>query len=190
MSHILDNDAGATDVARSVKAAREQRGWSGAQLAAASDVSRAMIDRIERGVSSPTALVLGKLSAALGLTISSLLSRPTAVSAGLLREGARPTWTDPTTGYQRRQVVASPDFPLDVTEVTLPPGASVTYPAGAFSFTHHMIWVLDGALTFHEGDAVHELAAGDRLILGDAADCGYRNESDRDCRYCVVVAPR
>lgn len=189
MSQMLDTEPEEVDVAACVKAAREQHGWSGAQLASASGVSRAMIDRIERGASSPTALVLGKLAAALGLTISSLLSRPVDMSAGVLRDRDRARWTDPSTGYQRRQVVASPAFSVDVTEVILPPGASVAYPAGSFSFTRHVIWVLDGALTFREGDAVHELVAGDRLILGAAADCEYRNESERDCRYCVLVAP-
>lgn len=189
MSQIVDTTPREVDVAECVKAARQQRGWSGAQLASASGVSRAMIDRIERGASSPTALVLGKLSAALGLTISSLLSRPVDGPAAVVRDGERATWTDPSTGYRRRQVVATPAFPVDVTEVVLPPGATVSYPAGSFSFTRHLIWVLDGTLTFREGDAVHELAAGDRLILGAAADCDYRNESDRDCRYCVLVAP-
>ncbi|MDF2579880.1 MAG: LacI family transcriptional regulator [Microbacterium sp.] len=148
-----------------------------------------MIDRIERGSSSPTALVLGKLSAALGLTISTLLSPRNDAPVRLVREEERAMWTDPSTGYRRRQVVAAPAYPVDVTEVVLPPGASVAYPAGSYSFTRHLIWVLDGALTFREGDAVHQLAAGDRLILRGAADCEYRNESDRDCRYCVVVAP-
>ena len=44
------------------------------RLAEASGVSRAMISKIERGESSPTAVVLGKLSAALELSVSELLT--------------------------------------------------------------------------------------------------------------------
>ena len=44
------------------------------RLAEASGVSRAMISKIERGESSPTAALLGKLSAALELSVSELLT--------------------------------------------------------------------------------------------------------------------
>lgn len=148
-----------------------------------------MIDRIERGASSPTAALLGKLAGALGLSISSLLSRAAAPESGVLREGERSSWTDPATGYRRRQVVAAPAFPVDVTEVTLPPRARVTYPAATYAFSRHLVWVTDGVLTFHEGDRVHRLSPGDRLILGATAECTYENADDEDCTYVVVVAP-
>jgi len=187
MSQISANDD--PDVGAAVRAAREQRGWSGNELAVASGVSRAMIDRIERGASSPTAALLGKLAAALGLTVSTLLSRPSSPGSGVVRDGARASWTDPDTGYRRRQVAAAPAFPVDVTEVHLPPGARVTYPAATYVFSSHLIWVTDGTLTFHEGGAIHRLDAGDRLILGEPAECTYENAGDGDCSYFVVVAP-
>ncbi|GAA5202987.1 XRE family transcriptional regulator [Microbacterium jejuense] len=188
MSQISANSEDA-DVGAAVRSARERRGWSGSELASASGVSRAMIDRIERGASSPTATLLGRLAAALGLTISNLLSRPAAPESGVLRDGDRPTWTDPATGYRRRQVAATPAFPVDVTEVTLPPHARVTYPAATYAFSRHLVWVCAGTLTFHEGGVVHRLSAGDRLILGEVAECTYENEGDDDCTYSVVVAP-
>lgn len=147
-----------------------------------------MIDRIERGASSPTAALLGRLAGALGLTVSSLLSRPSAPGTGVLRDAARASWTDPATGYRRRQVAAVPAFPVDVTEVHLPPGARVTYPAATYVFRRHVIWVTEGTLTFHEGAAVHRLEAGDRLILGEAAECTYENAGSEGCTYYVVVA--
>jgi len=187
MSQISANEE--SDVGAAVRTARERRGWSGSELATASGVSRAMIDRIERGASSPTAALLGKLAGALGLTISSLLSRPSTSATGVLRGDARASWTDPATGYRRRQVAAAPAFPVDVTEVRLPPGARVTYPAETYVFSRHLIWVTDGTLTFHEGGAVHRLETGDRLILGQAAECTYENAGSEDCTYFVVVAP-
>ena len=48
-----------------LRSERQGRGWSMDRLAEASGVSRAMISKIERGQSSPTAVLLGKLSAAL-----------------------------------------------------------------------------------------------------------------------------
>ncbi|AWB86162.1 helix-turn-helix domain-containing protein [Mycetocola zhujimingii] len=179
-----------TDVGAIVREARETRGWSGAQLAVAAGVSRAMIDRVEKGLSSPTTELLGKLSAALGLTMSALLSRQVEMRPALLRIEERPTWVDPVTNYSRKQVASSPTFPVDVTEIRLPAGARITYPAATYAFTRHLIWVLSGSLTFHEGNEIHKLAAGDRLVLGDPVECEYLNRTTDECVYCVVVSPR
>src|ERR1700688_2516206 len=70
MSTIVDTMAA---FGERLRAERRARSWPIERLAAASGVSRAMISKIERGESSPTAVVLGKLSAALELGVSELL---------------------------------------------------------------------------------------------------------------------
>jgi transcriptional regulator with XRE-family HTH domain len=180
---------------------RRARGWPIERLAAASGVSRAMISKIERGESSPTAVVLGKLSAALELSVSELLAprgQATAGSdmdvpsrarsaGGLVRRSAdTPEWRDPDTGYLRRQV-STPRFPAAVTEVTLPPGAQVPYPAGAYAFIAQLVMVLSGQLTLTDGPDRHVLAAGDTFELGEPRPREFRNDSAGDCRYLVIV---
>jgi transcriptional regulator with XRE-family HTH domain len=187
-----------------LRAARRARGWPIDRLASASGVSRAMISKIERGESSPTAVVLGKLSAALELSIAELLAAARATGAGaeagagapppgqapaggLVRRAAdAPEWRDPDTGYLRRQL-SSPQFPVAVTEVVLPAGARVPYPAGAYAFIAQLVWVLSGQLTLADGPAVHVLSAGDTFELGEPRPREFRNESAGDCRYLVVV---
>jgi transcriptional regulator with XRE-family HTH domain len=187
---------------------RRARGWPIERLAAASGVSRAMISKIERGESSPTAVVLGKLSAALELSVSELLApasagdgpggpasagRDTDVGAqarrggGVVRRAAgTPEWRDPETGYLRRQV-STPRFPAAVTEVTLPPSARVPYPAGAYAFIAQLVLVLSGQLTLTDGPDRHLLAAGDTFELGEPRPREFRNDGPADCRYVVVV---
>jgi transcriptional regulator with XRE-family HTH domain len=189
MSNIVDPLVG--QIAARVRAERERRRWTLAQLADASGVSRAMINRIERGESSPTAVVLGKLSAAFQLSVSSLLALaeggPDDGAAARVRRAAESAeWRDPATGYRRRQITG-PDFPAEVAEIRLPPGARVPYPAAAFAFIRQVVWVLDGHLTFHEGDTVHELDAGDTFERGEPADCVFANDSAAECRYAVVL---
>ena len=187
-----------------LRAARRARGWPIDRLASASGVSRAMISKIERGESSPTAIVLGKLSAALELSIAELLAPAgeagardeagvlpggpvPARAAGLVRRAAdTPQWRDPDTGYLRRQV-STPRFPVAVTEVVLPAGARVPYPAGAYAFIAQLIWVLSGRLTLADGPDVHELSAGDTFELGEPRPREFRNDTAAECRYLVVV---
>ncbi|MGW1723466.1 helix-turn-helix domain-containing protein [Streptomyces sp. NPDC002306] len=219
MSNIVDPLVGR--IAARVRSERERRRWTLARLADASGVSPAMISRIERGESSPTAVVLGKLSAAFQLSVSSLLALAEGAydSGGDETEGATGAdtdggtvggtgteggdlgaqgttvvgrladaaeWRDPATGYRRRQITG-PRFPVEIAEVRLPVGARVPYPAAAFAFLRQVVWVLDGRLTFHEGETVYELAAGDTIELGRPAPRTFVNDSDAECRYAVVL---
>jgi len=172
---------------------REARGWSLSDLAARSGVSRAMIHKVERGESSPTAALLGRLSGAFGLTLSTLLARSEAAPAGrLMRAADQPRWQDPATGYVRTQIAPAPgsDLPADLTQVVLPAGASVSFPASSYGFIRQVVWVLEGRLTFIEGEVAHAMAAGDSLELGPPADCTFRNESAAPCTYAVLVLKR
>ena len=146
-----------------------------------------MIHKVERGDSSPTANLLGKLSGAFGLSMSTLLARVEAAGSDLLRRDDQPVWTDPDTGYIRRQVSPTTDMPLDLVQITLPAGKEVPMPASAYAFIRQLIWVLDGDLVFVEGTIRHELHAGDCLHLGPPEDCVFRNEGHQPCTYAVAV---
>jgi transcriptional regulator with XRE-family HTH domain len=191
MSNIVDPLVG--QIAARVRTERERRRWTLAQLAEASGVSQAMISRIERGESSPTAVVLGKLSAAFRLSVASLLALAEgtpdgepAAAADVRRGAGAAEWTDPATGYRRRQITR-PGFPAEIAEIRLPAGARVPYPAAAFAFVRQVVWVLEGRLTFHDGDTVHELDAGDTIELGEPAPRTFVNTGDTECRYAVVL---
>ncbi|GHF91273.1 MULTISPECIES: helix-turn-helix domain-containing protein [Amycolatopsis] len=177
-------------LAATVHAARTARGLSAVALAEASGVSRAMIGKIERGDVQPTAALLAKLSAALGLTLSELIARAEGDERRLARAAEQPVWTDPETGYRRRSVSPAAGRPLELVEVELPPGVEVPLVAGTYAFLHQQIWVLAGHLRFHEGAQVHELAAGDCLQLGPAADCVFVNPGPVVCRYLVALVKR
>lgn len=179
-----------SSVSMRVRRERAARDWTLSDLADRAGVSKAMISKIERGETSPTAALLGRLSAAFGLTLSSLLADADASPRGPARHADQPTWRDPATGYIRRQVAAPTSFPVEMTEVELPVGASVSFPAASYSFISQIIWVLAGHLTFVEGAATHDLGPGDSLELGPPADCTFRNDGAEVCRYLVVVLRR
>ena len=187
MSLVVD-DVDNTISAR-IRGERASRRWSLDDLAERAGVSKAMISKIERGETSPTAALLGRLSAAFGITLSAFFAGQDQ-HRGPMRRADQPVWRDPATGYIRRQVAASPTIPVEMTEVELPAGAAVSFPAASYSFMSQIVWVLAGHLTFVEGSTTHDLGPGDSLELGPPADCTFRNDGAGACRYLVVVLRR
>lgn len=170
-----------------VRIERELRGWSLTELAKRSGVSRAMIHKIEKGDSSPTAMLLARLSGAFGISMSTLMVRAEMQEGMLLRRDQQPLWIDPVTGYVRRHVSPRSDTPIDVVDVELPPRKEASFPAASYTNRKHLIWVLNGALVFVEGGVRHRMNEGDCLELGPPQDCTFRNETDATCRYSVIV---
>jgi transcriptional regulator with XRE-family HTH domain len=178
-----------------VRAARLARGLSASALAERSGVSRAMVGKIERGEAQPTAVLLARLSAALGMTLSELVAHAESGGDGdrrLARAADQPSWTDPDSGYTRRTLSPPAGWPLELVEVELPAGAEVAFPAGAVNpLAHQQIWVLHGRLRLREGGAVHALATGDCLQLGPPAPRTFANpDAHEPCRYLVALTRR
>lgn len=180
----------AASLADTLRAARQARELSTNALAARSGVSRAMIAKIERGATQPTAVLLSRLAAALGMTLSALIARAEGGTDRLRRHADQPVWTDPATGYRRRAVSPTSGDPLELVEVDLPAGAVVDLPAESYTHIHQQIWVLSGQLRFREGDTDHDLGTGDCLQLGPPQPCSFANLTSEPCRYLVAITKR
>jgi transcriptional regulator with XRE-family HTH domain len=132
-------------IASRVRQIRAERGLSLEALAEGSGVSRSMISLIERGESSPTAAVLDKLAAGLGVTLASLFAEKDSAGASpLARRADQRVWRDPDSGYMRRNLSpAGFSSPIELVEVVLPPGARVAYDTGhRASPVHQQIWII------------------------------------------------
>ncbi len=169
-----------------IRIERESRSWSLSELAERAGVSRAMIHKIERGESSPTATLLGRLSGAFGISMSTLIARAEMQEGKLLRVENQPVWHDPQTGYLRRHVSPRSDLPIDLVQIELPAGSDVPMPASSYALARQLIWLQQGELVFVEGDTRHDMRAGDCLELGPPNDCRFINESTMPCVYLVV----
>lgn len=174
-------------IASTLKQEREARKWSLADLAERSGVSKAMISKIERREASPTATVLGRLSGAFGVPLSVLIASAEKAAERLSLSERQPVWTDPETGYLRR-AISPAGAPAELIEVSLPPGARISYPASAFAFQQQQIWMLEGRLDFSEDGVEHALKAGDCLLLGAPSDCVFFNPGTVPSRYLVVLS--
>jgi transcriptional regulator with XRE-family HTH domain len=178
-------------LARRIRELREACEYSQDELAARSGVSRSNISLIERNESSPTATVLDKLSVGLGVTLASLFEASTAQAtepSPLSRFEEQPQWTDPSSGYVRRNLSPTLPSPLQMVEVVFPPKKKVSYDTAARDEEiHQQIWVIKGTMDVTVGEQRWRLEAGDCLAMRLDQPITYRNPTTEPARYLVAL---
>ena len=182
-----------TRIARRVRELRDARSLSLDALAALSGVSRSNISLIESGRSSPTAVVLDKLTAALGTTLAGLFQdepgNTAAAPSPLAPLAQQPVWTDPASGYVRRNV--SPGFPapLQLVDVVFPAGQRVALETGGRDAEiHQQVWMIEGTMEVTVDRTPWRLEAGDCLAMKLDVPIVYRNPTRQRARYLVAIA--
>lgn len=171
-----------------LKSLRQSRNLTLDQLADRAGVSRAMISRVERGESSPTAALLDRLCAGLGIVLS-VLFREEGPAGPLIRRGDQPVWTDPASGYLRRAVSpAGTGSLIELVEVEMPAGARLVLDGTRAGFRlDQQIWLLAGELVLALDGREHRLAAGDCLAMLLDGPIGFHNPGAVTARYAVVL---
>ena len=159
-------------------------------LATRCEVSRSMLSLIERAETSPTAVVLEKIAAGLGVTLASLFDDASAPPNPVSTAADRTAWKDPQSGYVRRNISpANFPSPIRIVEVEFPGGARVAYESGARDAAiAQQIWVREGAIEVTVGKVTHKLGADDCLAMRLDAPVTFRNRTRKPARYIVVLS--
>jgi transcriptional regulator with XRE-family HTH domain len=180
-------------IAGRVRELRASQSLSLDALAGQSGVSRSMLSLIERGKSSPTAVVLEKLARGLGVTLASLFDPPDALahaSGPVARHADQPQWRDPGSGYLRRNV-SPPGVrqPMQLVEVYFPPRRRVAFEnGGRDKVVHQQVWILEGEMEITLGEKRHRLREGDCLAMQLDRLTMFYNPMRKPARYVVVIA--
>lgn len=181
-------------IGKRVRGMRASKGISLDALAHQSGVSRSMISLIERGESSPTAVVLEKLAGGLNVTLASLFDPPESSNIASLspisRRAEQLEWKDPATGYMRRNVTApGVPQPVQIVEVQFPPGGRVAFEDSSREVrVYQQIWVLEGTIDVTVGQVHHRLQQGDCLSMQLDGPTMFHNPTRKRTRYAVVSA--
>jgi transcriptional regulator with XRE-family HTH domain len=190
---MLDGAQGINQrIAQRVRELRAARGLSLDTLASQSGVSRSMISLIERGESSPTAVVLDRLASGLGVTLATLFNASDDAAAAprepVARLAEQLEWQDPDSGYRRRNV--SPSWvpqPMQIVEVHFPPGARVAFETGDARLCQQ-VWLLSGSIEISQGSHCHRLREGDCLAMQLDQPAVFHNPTRKAARYAVVIS--
>lgn len=177
-------------LAQRLRDLRKARGYTLDQLAMRSRVSRSMISLIERQQTSPTASVLNKLADALGVSLPVLFAMDHGVeeSRPLSPVAEQPIWTDPASGYMRRQLSpADWPSPLELVEVHFPAGETVTFDRALRNTTaQQQLVLLEGSMAITVGDRLWRLEVGDCLALEPGERIVYHNPTRAMARYLLA----
>lgn len=168
---------------------RAKRGLTLETLAARANVSRAMLSRIERGESSPTAQLLNKVCGGLGITLSEFFAETERPASPLARFADQPIWRDPESHYLRRSVSpAATGSSADIVEIEFPAGESVAFDNDRVAGRDQHIWLLDGALELQLAGETIRLAPGDCFYMRFGQPVRFRNPTSRPTRYAVILS--
>jgi transcriptional regulator with XRE-family HTH domain len=177
-----------TRLAARLAGLRQEAGWSLEELAERSGISRASLSRMERGETSPTAAVLGRLCTAYGRTMSRLLSEIEADPAQLVRDRDQLVWVDPETGFRRRSV--SPPahgYRGEMMAGELPAGAVIAYDAPSIGGLEQHVWMLGGVLALTVEGVTHLLAQGDCLRFRLFGPTRFACPGPEAARYVIAL---
>lgn len=173
-----------------VRALRDSMNLSLRDLAQRSGVSAPMLSQVERGETSPTLAVAGRIAGGLDLTLSQLLRLDESTHVAVVRAGEG---RSRTRGGHRLQEL-TPPLPgqrADVSRHELDPGATTRgsddppmHEPGA----RETALVLDGAVTLAIDGAEHELREGDSVTFDADLPHRFENRSGQPTSFVAVVA--
>ncbi|MBO1279135.1 helix-turn-helix domain-containing protein [Acinetobacter nosocomialis] len=179
-------------IAHRIRELRLARGYTLDVLAARCQVSRSAISLIERGETSPTAVVLEKLANGLEVPLTKIFTNETTSPSPqpFICRNEQAEWQDPETGYVRR-IVSPPNLklPFQIVEIEFPPHARITYEISESSkVVQQQLWVVEGQIDIQLGKNSYALGEGDCLAMQLDQPVIYSNNSSEVARYILVVS--
>ena len=168
---------------------RVNQGWSLEVLAAQTGISRATLSRIERGETSPTASLLGKLSSAYGLTTSRLLMALEDNPPELIRHGQQSVWRDTASGFERRSVSPpAQGYRVELMTGKLRAGATISYDSPPVAGLEQHICVLEGVLELTLDQRHFRLEKGDSLRFLLFGTSAFHVPGPEDAHYLIAIS--
>jgi transcriptional regulator with XRE-family HTH domain len=175
-----------------VRALREAMDLSLRDLSDRSGVSAPMLSQVERGETSPTLAVAGRIASGLELTLSQLLRLDEGSAVTVVRAGDGRMGESPEHGH--RYEILTPPLPGQRAEVSrhvLAPGALTGGPGDPPMHepgSRETALVIAGAVALHCDGARHELATGDCVTFDADLPHHFQNAGDGDAELLAVVS--
>lgn len=188
-------DSIADSVARNVREARLERGWTLDRLASRSVVSKGMLVQIEQARTNPSIGTLSKIGEALGVSLSDLVDTAAGPVVRIVQAADAAQLWETTAGSTARLLVGGhrPDF-IELWEWVLAAGETYEGRVHA-SGIRELLHVLEGTLTLTVSEApsseiVSTIETGASASYAGDQPHSYFNGGSTTLRFILVmVAP-
>jgi transcriptional regulator with XRE-family HTH domain len=174
-----------------VKALREAMGLSLRDLAERTSVSAPMLSQVERGETSPTLSVAGRIAGGLELSLSQLLRLDEGDGVSVVRKAERRSGGSRKHAYE----IITPPLPGQRAEVsahTLKPGAATGGPGDPpmhEAGSRETAVVTTGSVTLHVAGQEYRLENGDSVTFDSDLPHHFENpDPHEDARFMSVVS--
>jgi transcriptional regulator with XRE-family HTH domain len=173
-----------------IRRLREAMELSLRDLAERSGVSAPMLSQVERGETSPTLAVAGRIAGGLELTLSQLLRLDETDGVSVVRVADRRRGGGPRHRYE----VLTPPLPglrAEVSLHSLAPGASTGEPGDPPMHepgSRETAVVLSGRLRLVCAGVTHDLEPGDAVTFDADLPHHFENPGEEEARFHAVVA--
>ncbi|GAB3279579.1 XRE family transcriptional regulator [Actinocorallia lasiicapitis] len=183
----MNDDAVAEAVARTVRTARAAHGWSLDLLAARSGVSKGVLVNLEQARGNPSLSTLIKISEALGVPLTRLVSTEDEPAVKLFPQARQPTlWHGPHGGSGTLLAGSDGKPTIELWTWHLLPGESREsdpHPPG----TREIVHVTTGTLTVRVDGHPHPVPSPSAAVLLGDRPHGYANTSPTPCTFTMCV---
>ncbi|HET7034882.1 MAG TPA: XRE family transcriptional regulator [Thermomicrobiaceae bacterium] len=175
------------DLGGRIRATRQERGFSLAELASRAEVSKSLISQIERGIVAPSVETVRKIASALEVPVFSLflssLEGDLVVRADARRAVGYP-------GSPIKREILSPNLKgrMVLLWVTLPPHAE-SGPIPVHHTGEESVVVIHGALEVLVGERSTRLEQGDAMTFDSELPHIFRNPGGEPCEAVVAISP-
>lgn len=175
-------------VGNDIRALRQGRGWTLANLAQRLDRSVGWLSQVERGTSEPSLSDIRQIAGLFNLPVSFFFSHspPSDEADYIVRAGERRSMTDDTTGM--REELLSPDLggAFEMVRSVFAPGSGLVDPVRRP--TEEAGYVVSGSLTLTLDTKTFTLNAGDSFrFSGEAMQ--WHNNGKHDAVVIWIIAP-
>lgn len=170
-----------------IRLERARRGLSLAQLATRSGVSRSMLSDVERGLKTPTVLVLDHIATALDTSIARLVGDERAERVVLRRRQEQDVAVDPS-GWERR--ILSPVLPgveFELMRTMIPGGVDAGEFAPHAPGSREYLAIERGRLRLTVDGVPYVLGEGDSIYYAGDAPHAFANPGSRPCVYYLAM---
>jgi len=174
-------------VGSNLRRLRMRRGLSLEKLSRQSGVSRAMLGQVELGQSAPTINVLWKISTALGVPFSALISSRSSGGISVMRAEQAKKLTSHDGAFSSRAL-----FPFDEPrrvefyELRLAPRGAEHADAHAPGTVENLV-VSEGQVAIELGGTTHSLGPGDAIVFEADEPHAYRNTGAGEALMYLVM---